>query len=292
MKKINVIFALILTLGGGFVIYLIVNKEPDIQSTWVWDTREFQANSERYFHFLTEKRISKLYVQIDQELAYEEYEKMIEAAHAMEIAVFAIDGAKDWVQQLDELNNTLEWLKEYHRQVNDAARFDGLLLDVEPYLLDEWETEQLSILKGYQEVVRIGSEFSQNENVPFEMAIPFWFYQLEVEGENLLTWMYSYIDTVLIMSYRTELEGENGFHAIVAPYFEEFASDHVDIVLTVETESLEGEEQSISFSEKTESEMNQFISTLNKKYRNVQGISVHHLHSWIKLHQKTEGVSQ
>ncbi|MFC0562082.1 hypothetical protein [Halalkalibacter alkalisediminis] len=286
MKRISFFLLASVIVFGGVVVASYLNKNPQIQSTWVWDTRDFQSNQQAYFSFLEEKGVTKLYVQIDRNLPMEQYEAMILEASSKEIAVFAIDGAKDWVYSTDELEFLLEWLKDYQTGVKESARFSGLLLDIEPYLLAEWETDQEFLIRGYQEVIRGGSTFAAKLGIPFEMAIPFWFNEIKIDDQALLDWMSPYINTLVIMSYRTELEGENGLHAIVAPYFKEYQFKDMEIVLTLETESLDGEEWSITFAEKEEADLNRFIKKTHSSYKNedgYQGISVHHLYSWMKV---------
>ncbi|KHF39724.1 hypothetical protein [Halalkalibacter okhensis] len=281
---------LIILLGViSTIMMAFYERETKIESTWIWDTQRFIDNKEPYFQFLEQNNITKLYVQIDPGIAYEKYESMIGEATARGMVVFAIDGAKDWVYSTEELRYKLGWLHTYHLQVGEASQFSGLLVDVEPYLLPEWEKEQLTLLTGYVKLIDEAADFTRKHNLPFEVAIPFWFHELELRGQRFLDVLGSSIDTFVIMSYRTDVEGENGLFALVSPYFEN--DIEVDIVLTVETERLQGEEKYISFSEKSEQEMFRFINQLNKHYRDdnrFQGVSVHHVDSWMDLSLKNE----
>lgn len=60
MERIVVI---IVVLVGVFII-LYTKKEPHIQSTWIWDTREFQSNQQAYLDLIEKKGLTKLYVPI------------------------------------------------------------------------------------------------------------------------------------------------------------------------------------------------------------------------------------
>jgi hypothetical protein len=120
-------------LGGVALLSLHITNKPQIYSTWIWDTREFQENSQEYFNFLEKKGFSKLYVQIDRELPKDQYETMINEATSKNIIVVASDGAKDWVYSQDEVEALLSWLDEYQTEVKESARFSGLLLDVDPF---------------------------------------------------------------------------------------------------------------------------------------------------------------
>ncbi|GAE28331.1 amidase [Halalkalibacter wakoensis JCM 9140] len=192
------------------------------------------------------------------------------------------------VYQTGELEAKLQWLKEYQKSAEQESQFKGLLLDVEPYLLDEWDKDQMTLLNGYVTIMDEASRFAKEHELPFEMAIPFWFHELEKDGQPLLPFLTPLVDTFVIMSYRTELEGENGLHALVSPFFQQLPGN---IVLTLETETLEGEERAISFAEKDYQQLNDFIRKLNnhyEQYESFQGVSVHHLDSWMKLMQQNE----
>ncbi|MDT8862982.1 hypothetical protein N0O92_22705 [Alkalihalobacillus sp. MEB130] len=285
MKQL-ILIALLIFVGGLVLLMSTHNKKPTIESTWMWNTSTLIEEAERYREFMMEKGVSKLYVQIDPSIEVKKYQLFIQEASVNGIDIYAMDGAKDWVYSSNELIEKLAWLDSYQQLSNEQSRFKGLLLDVEPYLLEEWNDEKTSLLEGYQVIVEEAYNYTQENNLPFEVAIPFWFHELKIGGQPFLETISTFVDTYVIMSYRTDLYGENGFHALVEPNFHTLFSNEANIVLTIETETLKGEEKYISFAEKDEADMNDFIKKVNqhyKQYSQFNGVSVHHIESWMDV---------
>jgi len=123
--------------------------------------------------------------------------------HARHIEVEALTGNPVWA--LKEYHHVaLDWVKgflEYNKGRPKEERVDGVSLDVEPYLTQEWNTKRDVVKKDYMEFVKRCRELidGYKEKFIFGMAIPI-FYNRE-DGGAFEKEMFKYIDYAALMDY-------------------------------------------------------------------------------------------
>ncbi|WP_026672691.1 hypothetical protein [Alkalihalobacterium bogoriense] len=284
MKKIGVMsMVLIMLIGGGFFVRQALGHSLSIGS-WVWETNEIE-NVDALFTFFEAEQIDRIYLQIDQSRRYSDYQRFIQEATEKEIEVFALDGGPDWVYT-NEAKIFVRWVHSFNEVVEENERFVGIQLDIEPYLLPEWEENREEIVRRFQDVI-----LDVKQEIPMislELAVPFWFVSIDYHNEfgkgDLGQWAVRNSDQVSVMTYRTELEGENGIFSLFDPFVERAQRENRPIRLAIET--MEIDDESISFYFHSKETFQQALATLLSHYekdKTVTGIDIHHYKSHKEL---------
>lgn len=288
MKKLilAVLLASVFLTGGSHA--KVMAFEQEVRSTWLWNPWMLVNDEAATVAFLKEKSLNKVYLQIDQDISMLIYRDFIEKAAAIGIRVYALDGSPEWVsaQGYKDQNRLMSWLKDYQSESTDTQKFQGVHLDVEPYLNSGWATDQAATLKSYQSLLIRAQDSASSMNLPLEADIPFWFDEIAYKnkyGKGLLAeWVIANTDSVTIMAYRDH-----------APQIIELVQNEIlmaeryakPLVIGVETD-FSSEGNYISFFEEGEEYMNNELEAVKNHYsigRGFNGIAVHHVDSWIKM---------
>jgi hypothetical protein len=126
-------------------------------------------------------------------------QELKQRAAARRIKLRALGGEAEWVT-----NQTaaLAW----QRAVGSTGLFDGVHLDVEPYLTDGWTTDLQATETAY---LKLLDRMRAASTLPLEADVPFWFGQYQVGRKNLADEVLRRVNGVTVMSYRDTATGPN-----------------------------------------------------------------------------------
>jgi hypothetical protein len=287
MKKIWLAFILFFTFvtGGAGCVQATA---PADKATWLWNPWMIVNDEAGTLAFLETKKLNKVYVQIDRDIAMKVYRSFIEKAQAKGIKVYALDGAPTWVapKGYTSQNQLMNWLTNYQNGSTSFQKFAGVHLDVEPYLYSGWKSNQSETIKSYQALLVRAKTSTTALNLPLEADMPFWFDEVSYKnsyGKGILAeWVISKTDSVTIMAYRDSasliIDVVKNEVALAGKYGK-------SLVVGVETGQTD-EGNNISFYEEGEAYMNQELAKVNGHYTGVSGfngIAVHHVGSWLTM---------
>lgn len=286
------IIIVILVIFFSIVLLSIFGKADEMstkdQSTWLWSTSMIVNNEARTLEFLENKKINKVYLQIDCNISSSVYQDFIEKSLIKGIKVYALDGSPIWVssegyQKQDQL---MAWLGSYQQKSATHQQFAGIHLDVEPYLNSGWETNREQTIKLYQDLLIRAKEHATHLGLPLEVDMPFWFDGISYSnqyGDGILAeWVIDQVESVTIMAYRDTAA------KIVEKVESEIAyAEKVNrsIVVGVETDA-SNEGQKITFYEEGEEYMNEQLALVQNSLRDrtaFNGIAIHHVDSWMSM---------
>lgn len=290
LKKAAIwMFALSLMLAFSHAQNALASGDaPDTRATWLWNPWMFVEDEAAVLAFLETKDVNKVYVQIDRDIPKNTYRSFVTQAHARGIAVFALDGAPSWVapKGFTNQNQLMNWLGNYQNGSLAQARFDGIHLDVEPYLYSGWNSNRAATVKSYQSLLQRAATSSAQLNLPLEADMPFWFDEIPYKntfGKGLLAeWVIANTDGVTLMAYRDS-----------APMIIEIVKNEIamaerygkKIVVGVETGTTD-EGSIITFAEEGEAYMNQQLDKVENHYSSspaYEGAAIHHVGSWMTM---------
>ncbi|MCQ4088213.1 hypothetical protein [Saccharibacillus sp. JS10] len=179
-------------------------REQDQFSTWVWNPWSLRASSDDLLTFAVSNKISTLYLQIDAEMEISDYTTFIRKASAKQIQVYALDGAPAWATDRSLPQAFVNWLSAYQASAKKDEKFAGIHIDVEPYLLPQWESDREALLRSWKSSTQIILQGAKSLSLRAEADIPFWFHEHQMPDENrtLSSWMIDRFDGVTIMAYR------------------------------------------------------------------------------------------
>jgi hypothetical protein len=196
------------------------------RAMWVWDVKVFQDDdaTKRLLNFCKERNINLLFytaykVKGNLEADYRNFNKR---AHKRGILVQALAGDPRWALERYHLR-ILEWtleILEFNSASAEIERFDGIHVDVEPYLLGKiWEEDNKNILAQTLQMYKKTRTLIAQSNslITFAADLPFWYdddtdmwieWQKRVSPANYH--ILDMVDQIAIMDYRNFAEGDNG----------------------------------------------------------------------------------
>lgn len=182
---------------------------------------------------------------------------LLRAFHSRDIQVEALDGDPRYAQQTFHAGvlATLQRVLKHNQQSEPAARFDGLQVDIEPYLLPgffSWQRQAL--LSDYLQLLSQLYQRSQAAGLRFGVAVPHWLDQPDefsgqpnwfaFAGENkpLHELIQDRSDYLALMDYRTQIWGQGGILAAAFQELDYANRHHKQVVIGLETMPLPDEQ--------------------------------------------------
>ncbi|PKG23770.1 amidase [Niallia nealsonii] len=263
--------------------------EMTTDATWIWNPWSLRTEETKILNFLVKNNVDQVYLQVDSDLSNSVYQQFIAKATAKNIEIYALDGAPDWATQKGKTKQTafFQWVKAYQSKSSANQQFQGIHLDVEPYILSNWDADRSSTVLYYQEIIRNSANQSAKLNLPFTIDMPFWFDSINFQNKfgksNLAKWAINLTDGVTVMAYRNMAAGENGINTLVKTEWQYAQNANKPITIAVETgQSDEGIH--ISFYQKSSAYMKAELAKVNKAYpENNVKFAVHYIDSWMKM---------
>lgn len=222
-------------------------------SLWVWHTSDLLAGGEEAIDELVELAqradVSRIYLQVPGGFDEVDTRQALRVAAtqlgAAGISLLALDGAPEYAlpSEHDDLLDTVAEVIDYNDNVPPEARFVGVHLDVEPYLLDGWSSAREEIVAGYLGMLDVVRARTAGAGLELDVAVPFWFDSVPVHRQradhierlSLTDEVLARVDSIAVMDYRTETDGSNGILALGAGELAAAAEQGRDVWIGLET---------------------------------------------------------
>ena len=229
--------------------------------TWVWQRQCVVDPWERalMLDFCRSHGINCLFVQVhfdrteygDYVLADQEsWNDLLSAANDLGIRIEALDGAGDMAFSVNHADgiDRLKAVLDFNRSQPLNARFSGIHYDIEPYTTSRWRSGEhrevaLELLELLSKLRQIVSE--ADPSLSFANDIPFWYdsdekFLIEFNGAEkyLNEHIQDISDFIGIMSYRTNMTGENSTSEISSGELDYGAKIGRPVYLSLETVEL------------------------------------------------------
>jgi hypothetical protein len=284
---------------------------------WVWETQPLlrdAAERRTFFEFCKEFRINVIAMQVATRGAGAsrqldtpaEWTTLITEAHRRNMRVHALDGDPLFANpaQHETALSIVSAVVAYNASVVRAARFDGMHLDIEPYLLPEWKVpaSRAEQLNQYLDVNYRAAASAHAAGMLYGVDIPFWWHtpdELTGEPVGIVTFrgqrklatehLLDFVDNIGIMAYRNVAAGPDGIitHALDTIRRAAKPGRNVRAFVGVETEKVsEGVPTKVTFAGKSGRELQTEVrlaeATLSK-YSSFAGIAIHRYGSFRRL---------
>jgi hypothetical protein len=154
------------------------------------------------------------------------YSDLLNRASAAGIAVDALSGDPSWV---NDPGQAVAWARE----VVSFHSFAGLHIDVEPYALASWNTDQSGTITNYLSM--LSQVKSAAGSYALEADIPFWFNTIPWGGSSLDVAVFDTVDAATLMTYRNVAAGSDGIIALGQAEFNDGVALGKRVRLAVET---------------------------------------------------------
>jgi len=214
--------------------------------------------------------------------------EFLREAHAHGLQVEALTGSPIW--QLEEHHETaLNWVRtflEFNQHRPPPARIDGISLDVEPYLAQEWNEDREGVKAAFitllQKVRALIDEYPDQE-FRFGVVAPIFY---DAEGPDFERAIFQEVDYVALMDYydtAQEIISNAEFHLKLADEM----GKH--LVIGIETQDLvaikQGGRRNTFFEEGWE-DMERILEEIShyaKQYQSFEGFAIHYYVSYKNL---------
>lgn len=174
-------------------------------ATRIRNTSLISSNPDTVVENLVSNSINEVYLQIDQTISSKTYQSFIKQCLNKDIHIYALDGSANRTLDKNAAKSLINWVATYNKK-NPKYSFEGIHLDVEPYLLSWWESNQAKTILAYQTVVTTTKNLASKKWLTLTMDIPFWFDEITYKNKfgrwNLGKWIIKKTDWIAIMAYR------------------------------------------------------------------------------------------
>lgn len=288
LSKTIIAFIVAIVSVLGLTMGKVDAKSMQDKATWLWDTTKIVEDDSGVLSFLEGKQVKKLYLQINSDIASNDYKSFINKATTKDIKVYALDGSASWVsadgyKMQDQL---FDWIQSYNENAAVTEQFSGVHLDVEPYLNSGWSSNQEQTIESYQALLNRAKGSTEQLQLPLEVDMPFWFDEVSYNnqfGQGLLAdWVIDQVESVSIMAYR---DAAKDIIKIVEHEIDYAKKVNKSIVIGVETGASD-EGTNITFYDDGEAYMNKQLAQVHKQYANktsYKGFAIHHVDSWMNM---------
>ncbi|MBB3045887.1 hypothetical protein FHR99_000123 [Litorivivens lipolytica] len=265
---------------------------PDegIRALWVWGS-QVVLNTERQdalFAFAKEKSLNSLYLEASEALRYEQaaLAAFFQRAEQQAIAVELLFGQPDWALP-DNHHHVMSWID---RVADFAERYPELTiaaihLDVEPYLLPEWDSERQTLASSFVKLLSDARARANGYGYDLWADIPVWYDEHGIFYEGRARPLHELVvdatDGIVLMDYRDETQ------RIINDARNELSyasSQNRPMVVGVETLCIEP--TWITFCEEGSQQMEATLVEVDaalREYRAYSGTAIHHFDSYLTL---------
>lgn len=214
MKKLFIILAITMCLTGCSESTLNKIENSDItNSTWIWNVENMNLQTIKN---LNDTKIKEIYLNVGwspekNENYFEnnplKYNSFINNLKSYNIETQALLSNNDWTlkENYQDFENQVSNILNYNKKYKN--RFKGIHLDIESYLLENFENNSEIYFQSYLENLKkikelINQHNTQNkDNIILSIDIPFWYSQKTINNNNLIDELLNVVDEITIMNY-------------------------------------------------------------------------------------------
>ncbi len=161
--------------------------------------------------FLTEcilkAEVSELYQKFSEDILISketEVSAFATAMYELNVRVYSLTGSAEWAldEEAGELVRQIQKTAEYNRNQSKASRIYGVIVDVEPYLLEEWtegEESRRKLMESYLTGMETAYDYAKQNKLEFWVCIPNFFD--ETDRDILERLISDACDGVAVMNY-------------------------------------------------------------------------------------------
>lgn len=147
-------------------------------SIWSW-TADSVLDAHDTSVFLKNYKINKVYQHFDLDsLTYNDIRNYVKVLQEKDIMVNWLTGDPSWAltNKHSKILNAIRKINDYNKYItNGYQKINTIQFDIEPYALDEWNTDEQGVIEQYQEAISIAYEECLRLGLSLAICIPSWF---------------------------------------------------------------------------------------------------------------------
>jgi hypothetical protein len=290
MKDVRVTLS---ALGLGLCfLYGFSSGEQEEKATWLWQSEWMIERRQGILDFAEQNGINLMYVRFDMNIPFSDYRPFLREAAQRGITVHAVAGSPEWALEghRERMLNIVQWVKKFNEEAEPNERIQGIQLDIEPYLLPDWETDRTQIIHEWQaNMDAFVQEMKKAPGLKASAAVAFWLDEIPAADESglpLSAWMVRRFDTVVVMAYRDKTEGENGILELVSQELEQAEEQGKKLLVAVNAKTMD--EPHTTFAEEGVAEMEKQVELLSQslgEHPAFAGVAIHDYRYWREMEE-------
>lgn len=263
----------------------------DIRALWVWGSQVvFEPSQEQQLFDLAEqKSLNRIYLAAIQALRQNQtaLARFFQRAEQRGISVELLFGQPDWAlpENHHQVMSIIDQVTDFAERFPDIT-VAGIHLDVEPYLLPEWDNDRQSLGNAFIDLLEAARSRANKASLPLLADIPVWYDEHGIFRNGRARTLHELVidatDGVGLMDYRDSSQRIINDASVELAYA---SSAQKPVVVGVETLCIEP--SWITFCEEGSTFLEQTLATVNrelKRYSAYQGYAIHHFDSYLELH--------
>jgi hypothetical protein len=307
-------FEALMGLAIGATVCLSGSAEPIqyARAIWMWEAASFEMLDHAHvaadnMAFMKAKGITTLYLYADSfegqtKITSQKYlyATLIKRLHKEGFQVYALLGSwylktqgYVWPSERQAARRMFQRVLEFNASVEPEAQFDGINLDIEPHMLDEWDTRQLTLLSYWIDLSHdlMQLKKASRQSLMVGPAIPFWLDGIQINWGGISKPVSEHLqdvyDYVAIMDYRDRAEGQDGMISHAA---NEIAyANRIGKKVMIGIETGPNEIQKVSFNHLREDDMKRELGKVESVFSKeaaFSGFVIHHFGTYRKWLQQ------
>lgn len=210
-RKIRLFIVILTGIGillGGCGQQKVVQE---VRGLFSWKSSEVLEGRTQLFATMKELQLNTLYQGFSKELQEDDILDFLKEAAKKRIDVYLLTGSPEWALQEDgeSMCRRVEKALEINRAAEENQGVKGILFDVEPYLLEEWDKQGSNeVMDKFVKNVEIAYQKAKDNDLEVILCIPYFYDDLGV-SKQLEALIKSGCDSAAIMNYYQGKEYEN-----------------------------------------------------------------------------------
>ena len=154
------------------------------------------------------RTIGEIYQMFDPDSDKEEVAAFAKYMSDNDISVYSLSGERDWYMpgSSEYMLYELRRVDEYNALLDEPDRIRGVVFDIEPYVLPEWENSKSEIME--QLINELGIVYSQRGSLEVLICIPYYYDDMGL-SDSLEKLIGECCDGVMVMNYYVGNETPN-----------------------------------------------------------------------------------
>lgn len=175
--------------------------------SWDDDLLENEEKACQLFDTMLYHGLTVLYQYFPSDISSDISREFLRWASQRDISVYLLNGSPDWAldPQGGDMLKIVRQAKKINKNLEENERLAGILMDCEPYLLDQWDERKYEIMESYVDAMTSARRKASTASLIYIACIPFYYDDMGLE--NQLESLFSRgCDGVAIMNYSKKNE--------------------------------------------------------------------------------------
>jgi len=266
------------------------------RAVWVWQGQVVADKSWRaaFLAFARDKNLTAAYIYAGDLLPGHEatFQEFLTLA-GLQVECLAGDPSWALTESHENVLSFARAVVAFAQTLPPGSNLAGVHLDVEPYVLPEWKTDQAAVITQYLEMLEASHQALADSGLRLTVDTPFWFDTISAEYGGRTRPLNQHVqdiaDRVVLMDYRDVAEGDDGIiqHAAVEMLYA--AQIGRQVVIGVETNDVAPEPEKVTFYEEGQQAMEDALAVVLETYGGNPAFGGIAIHDYLGYERLPEG---